>query len=673
MSKVAHLTTLFPSTQATGGLDSPAPRKADDRRLLRRYIRGAAIAWSLAIGMMVFFSLGPGQSHGLSAPTEVWRGFAVSHLLVWLLGLAGIAVAADYAFRHLNRRLAELGKLELTAKVFDDSLQAIAITDPYGKIIKVNPMFSEITGFEPAEVIGKDIAWLDEPDSDGAEGIADPSYKLRSASCWAGETRKRRKNGEAFTAWENASAIDDDAGQRQSCIFMFQDITDRKSFSSRLEQLAHYDPLTDLPNRRLLSDRVAHAVQRASRSNEQHALLFIDLDHFKRINDTMGHLSGDHLLVVVAERLQNCVRASDTVARLGGDEFAILLEEIEVVDVERIVEKILTTLTVPILLEGRNWHIGASIGISLSPRDGADMAALLKNADTALYRAKADGRHCFRFFDQAMADQAALQVGQEAALRLAVESKAFVLHYQPQLDMANGKIIGVEALVRWQRGDEIISPQEFIALAEDTGLIVPIGRWLLGAACRDIKSLHGEGFGDLKLAINLSAVELKQTDFVEQILLTLAESGFPPNRLELEITESTMLVDVNRVISVLDALAATGISLSIDDFGTGYSSLSYLKQLPVDFIKIDRSFVRNTPDDKEDCTIVQAIVTMSHTLDMKVVAEGVETDQQMQFLSAKGCDISQGYLISKPLPIDELRPWLGDWQAQARRRVFRPA
>jgi diguanylate cyclase (GGDEF)-like protein len=441
---------------------------------------------------------------------------------------------------------------------------------------------------------------------------------------------------------------------------MFQDITDRKLFSSRLEQLAHYDPLTHLPNRRLLSDRVDHAVQRASRSDDQHALLFIDLDHFKRINDTIGHLSGDRLLTVIAERLLKCVRTSDTVARLGGDEFAVLLEDITPMDVERIADKILASLAAPVELEGRDWYIGASIGISLTPRDGADMAALLKNADTAMYRAKADGRHCFRFFDEGMAEQATLQVARETALHLAVERKAFALHYQPQLDMATGEVVGVEALIRWRQGDKMISPMEFIPLAEETGHIIPIGHWVLTTACRDIKSLHAEGFNDLKLAVNISAVELKQNDFIEQILMVLAESGFPPDRLELEITESTMMVDVTRVASVLDALSATGISLSIDDFGTGYSSLSYLKQLPVDLIKVDRSFVRDVPRDKDDCTIVRAIVTMTHALGLHVVAEGVETEEQLQFLRNEGCDISQGYLISRPVPLDELRQWLHD-------------
>jgi diguanylate cyclase (GGDEF)-like protein/PAS domain S-box-containing protein len=652
--------TAYPHlSERGGGGRLPPPRKANDLQLLRRLFWSAVIAWSLAIGISLAFNLNLMQAPSVSVPEEVTRSIEVSLGIIWLLGLTGITLAAHRVHLHLKQRLATLGELELSAKVFEDGLQAIVITTSQGEIIRVNPMFSEMTGFEPEDVIGRNLSIL-ETDTHGPDFIADLWHELKSEGSWVGEIWKRRKNGETFASWESASAVDDEAGNHLGYIFMFQDITDRKLFSSRLEQLAHYDPLTHLPNRRLLSDRVDHAVQRASRSDDQHALLFIDLDHFKRINDTIGHLSGDRLLTVIAERLLKCVRTSDTVARLGGDEFAVLLEDITPMDVERIADKILASLAAPVELEGRDWYIGASIGISLTPRDGADMAALLKNADTAMYRAKADGRHCFRFFDEGMAEQATLQVARETALHLAVERKAFALHYQPQLDMATGEVVGVEALIRWRQGDKMISPMEFIPLAEETGHIIPIGHWVLTTACRDIKSLHAEGFNDLKLAVNISAVELKQNDFIEQILMVLAESGFPPDRLELEITESTMMVDVTRVASVLDALSATGISLSIDDFGTGYSSLSYLKQLPVDLIKVDRSFVRDVPRDKDDCTIVRAIVTMTHALGLHVVAEGVETEEQLQFLRNEGCDISQGYLISRPVPLDELRQWLHD-------------
>jgi len=640
------------------GMGLPLPRQSKDRRLLRRLTWIIVLAWTLALGASLFFNLRLMQHHGLDISAEITRSSIVSHAIIWLLGLSGIGIALKRVRRHLEQRLGDLSELELSAKVFDDGLQAIVITDVHGRILRVNPMFSEMTGFEPEDVIGRNIAML-ESDNHPPEFLAGIWRELKQEGSWVGENWKRRKNGESFAAWESASAVDGENGEHLSYIFMFQDITDRKLFSSRLEQLAHYDPLTHLPNRRLLADRVGHAIQRSSRNQDQHALLFIDLDHFKRINDTIGHTAGDRLLTVIANRLTKCVRASDTVARLGGDEFAVLLEDTaSPMDAERIAEKILTSLAEPVQLEGRDWYIGASIGIGLSPRDGEDMATLLKNADTAMYRAKEDGRHCFRFFDEGMAERAALQVARETALRLAVQHRAFSLHYQPQIDLASGAVTGVEALIRWRQGDKLVSPLEFIPLAEETGLIAPIGRWVLDTACRDIAGLHAAGETGIKLSVNISAIELKQADFVEHVMMALAESGLPPENLELEITESTMMVDVARVASVLDTLAAMGVGMAIDDFGTGYSSLAYLKQLPVDYLKIDRSFVRDVPKDLEDSTIVRAILTMSCTLGIKVVAEGIETEEQMRFLRDEGCHIGQGYLISRPQPLDDLIGWL---------------
>lgn len=627
------------------------------------------IAWTVVIGFSLQYNLNLMQAHYSSAiPDAILASSRLSHLVIWLFGLVGIGAAANRSRHYLTERSKALSETELAAKVFEDSLQAIVITDRDGRILRINPMFTEMTDFEQKDVLGRPITMI-ESEIHTADFFSEMWQDLRSEGSWVGEVWKLRKNGETFATWQSASAVDSDTGEHLSYIFMFQDITDRKLFSSRLEQLAHYDPLTHLPNRRLLTDRVEHAIQRTDRNESEHALLFIDLDHFKRVNDTVGHTSGDRLLIIVAERLLECVRSSDTVARLGGDEFAVLLEDIEPMDAERVADKILATLTDPISLDNRDWHIGASIGISLSPRDGTDMATLLKNADTAMYRAKADGRHCFRFFDEGMAEQAALQVARETALHLAVETQEFTVHYQPQVEMSTGRIVGVEALIRWQQDDTLIGPMEFIPLAEETGLIVPIGRWVMTTACRDMRTLRDEGFRDIKLAVNISAVELRQPDFIEQILLGLAETGLPPSSLELEITESTMMVDVHRVTLTLDALAATGINMSIDDFGTGYSSLSYLKQLPVDYIKVDRSFVRDVPKDKEDCTIVRAIVTMTHTLDKQVVAEGVETQEQLDFLRSEDCDICQGYLISRPLPLDELRHLLANWDPEQHRRA----
>ncbi|TCJ18033.1 EAL domain-containing protein [Parasulfuritortus cantonensis] len=641
---------------AQTGLGGVAMGRPHDGRLLRRMTRIVVAAWTVAIAASLYLNLNPIYEHASAG--GIAGTAAASHFTIWLFGIAGIALAVRHLHRQLARREVELSELELSAKVFDDSLQGIAITDVQGRILRVNPMFTGITGFAADEVIGRPIAIL-ASESEPSEGGNGMWRQLRAEGGWVGEAWLQRKNGDVFAVWQSASAIDGAAGEHLSYIFMFQDITDRKLFSSRLEQLAHYDPLTHLPNRRLLADRVGHAIQRAGRNQGRHALLFIDLDRFKRINDTVGHAAGDQLLTVIAGRLTECVRASDTVARLGGDEFAVLLEDIHGPgDAERVAEKVLAALAAPVLLEDREWYVGASIGIGLSPKDGEDMASLLKNADTAMYRAKADGRHCFRFFNEDMAASAALQVARETALRLAIQNQAFSLEYQPQVELASGRVVGVEALIRWRQDGHPVAPLEFIPLAEETGLIVAIGRWVLATACQDIADLRRAGHGDLKLAVNISAIELKQLDFVEQVVLALAETGLPAASLELEITESTMMEDITRVASVLDSLSAMGVGAAIDDFGTGYSSLAYLKQLPVDHLKIDRSFVRDVPRDMEDSTIVRAVLTMSRTFGLKVVAEGIETEEQMAFLRESGCQIGQGYLISHPLPLAALTAWL---------------
>ena len=592
------------------------------------------------------------------ARASAWT-HAESHGAIWLLGLAGIVYARRRVQRQLDERLRHLAETELSARVFDNGLEAIAITDHDGHILRVNPMFSELTGYPAHELKGNHIGLIESPEQ-GPDFYHQLWRELREQGRWAGETWRRRKQGNSFPAWESISTVADEHGKPRCHIFMFQDISERKLFTTHLNQIAHYDSLTQLPNRHLLTDRVAHALQRATRNASKLALLFIDLDQFKKINDTMGHQAGDRLLVVVAKRLSECVRTCDTLARLGGDEFALLLEDInDSADAERVALKILDTLAEPATIDERVWYLGASIGISLSPRDGTDMNTLLQCADTAMYRAKAEGRNRFSFFNEEMATQAALLLARETALRLAVEKRAFVLHYQPQFDLAAGRVTGVEALIRWCHGDEVIPPSDFIPLAEESGLIIHIGRWVLDTACREIAALHAAGLPRLKVAVNISALQLKQPEFVEHVLMALAESGLSSQYLELELTESTMMEDVKRTTAVLDTLAALGVSLSIDDFGTGYSSLAYLKQLPVHFLKVDRSFVRDVPTDHEDSAIVRTIITMSATLGLSVIAEGVETEAQLDFLRDEGCDLIQGYHISRPLGMDQLRLWLG--------------
>jgi diguanylate cyclase (GGDEF)-like protein len=440
---------------------------------------------------------------------------------------------------------------------------------------------------------------------------------------------------------------------------MFQDITDQKEINDHIYMLAHFDSLTLLPNRQLMADRINHAIERARRQNQMLALLFIDLDQFKKINDTLGHGAGDRLLGIAAKRLLNCVRSSDTVARLGGDEFAVLLEDMgDPVFIEKVAEKVLREIAMPLELEGREWYVGASIGISIFPKDGDNLGTLLKNADTAMYRAKNEGRNRLCFFDATMAEQAALRLTLETALRLAMERRAFTLHYQPQIDIATGKVVGVEALIRWYRDGTLVSPAEFIPLAEETGLIVPMGQWMIATACREILEISRELGRGIRLAVNISAREIMSPSFVDDLRGILDRTGMPAHWLELEITESIAMHDIAKTAVLLRNVAAQGISIAIDDFGTGHSSLAYLKQLPVDYLKIDRTFVRDTPGDKEDSAIVRTIITMSRTLGVRVIAEGVETEEQMDFLRQEGCDLAQGFLLSRPLASNDLKTYL---------------
>lgn len=595
-----------------------------------------------------------------AAATAANRVSALSHGGFWLLGLVGIGVARQRVSRQIGERNATLAELELSARVFEDGLQAIMITDAQGHILRVNGMFTELTGYVADEVVGFTPARL-RSDHHPGEFFDEMWRQLRETGRWTGEVWNRRKSGELFASWESISALRDAQGRTYGYIAMFQDVTDQKASSERIFQLAHYDPLTRLPNRQLFADRVEHAILRAAQGQGQHALLFIDLDQFKRINDTAGHYSGDRLLMEVARRLQTCLRANDTVGRLGGDEFAVLMEDVaDPLEVERVSERILTALAQPVRLDGRDWYIGASIGISLHPRDGDDLETLLKNADTAMYRAKSEGRNRFRFFNSAMAEQAALAVARDTALRLALENRGFTLHFQPQICLSSHRIVGVEALLRWPRADGLVSPAEFIPWAEESGLIIPIGRWVLTTACAQIADLRRRLGHPLRLAVNISAVELSQPDFLDQVDAALAAAGLPPEALELEITESAAMTDIQHGRTLFDTLAGRGIALAIDDFGTGHSSLAYLKQLPVDCLKIDRSFVRDTPGDREDCAIVRTIISMSRTLNLRVVAEGVETREQLDFLRDEGCDVVQGWYFARPLPLAELEQRLRD-------------
>ena len=459
---------------------------------------------------------------------------------------------------------------------------------------------------------------------------------------------------DAAVKWvsERAQTVRNDAGEIIALEGIIDDITDRKRFEERLSFLAQYDVLTGLPNRALFYDRLRQAVVRAKREQAMVGLMFLDLDRFKQINDTLGHAAGDRVLRVVAERLKGFLREVDTIARLGGDEFTVIIEGVSQPEqLSGVAEKIRNALGEPVSLDGREMSVSASIGITLYPRDGEDIEHLIKNADIAMYHAKhRGGRQQFQFYDPGMASLAAEHLELETKLRRAIEKQEFVLHYQPVVDLASGRIAGMEALVRWQSPGGLIPPANFIQLAEESGLILDIGRWVLHAACTQARKWQREGLPPLRLAVNLSPLQLRQENLVAMVAEILRESGLAAQHLELEITENTVMEQSRDTIATLTRLEHLGVQLSIDDFGTGYSSLAYLKQFPVHSLKIDRSFVRDVTADSDDAAIVSAMIAMAKNLGLSVVAEGVETRQQLEFLRKAGCDAYQGYYFSVPLP-----------------------
>ncbi|MGH8633524.1 MAG: putative bifunctional diguanylate cyclase/phosphodiesterase, partial [Burkholderiales bacterium] len=450
-----------------------------------------------------------------------------------------------------------------------------------------------------------------------------------------------------------------------------RDITEQKRAEEQIRHMAHYDALTELPNRMLLHDRIGQAIAQSQRDQEVLAILFIDLDRFKTVNDSLGHAVGDHLLKTVAGLLESCTRGSDTIARIGGDEFVVLLGGLkEPEDARHVAQKVLDALAEPVVVDGHELRITPSVGICAYPHDGEDVETLMRNADTAMYYAKQMGRNNYQFFTQAMNDAAQQRLVIENDLRHAVERNEFLLHYQPQLDLKSGAIIGFEALVRWrhpQRG--MVPPSDFIAAAEESGLIGPLGEWVLRQACTEARAWRDAGHPELQVSVNCSAQQFQREGFVETVDLILSGTGLPASCLELEITESVIVQRSEEVIARLAALDTMGVRISIDDFGTGYSSLSYLKRFAIHQLKIDQSFVRDISSDPDDAAIVSAIIAISHSLGLKVVAEGVETAEQLAFLRSLGCDGAQGYYFSRPVPADEFARLLGTSNLRARAAV----
>jgi diguanylate cyclase (GGDEF)-like protein/PAS domain S-box-containing protein len=548
-------------------------------------------------------------------------------------------------------------ELRIAAVAFS-SQEGMFVTDARGVILQVNPAFTQLTGYSAKEVIGKNPS-LFQSGRQTAEFYADMWQRIQTTGSWSGEIWNKRRNGEIYPEHLTITAVRDADGSITNYVSTLRDITSTKAATAEIEQLAFYDQLTLLPNRRLLLDRMQRALASSTRSGMGGALLFLDLDDFKTLNDTLGHDIGDLLLQQVARRLELCVREGDTVARLGGDEFVVMLENLSGQDLEAAAQaevignKILAALNQPYQLDSHEYHSTPSIGITLFRDHIREVEELLKQADIAMYQAKHSGRNTVRFFDKQMQEAITARVELEADLRLALVHGQFRLYYQLQVTQ-DGRAFAAEVLIRWLhpvRG--LVSPLDFIPLAEESGLILPIGLWVLETACNQLKAWQDDPYArHLQLAVNVSAKQFHQPDFVEQVRSVLEKTAIDPGKLELELTESLVLDDIDATILKMNALRAIGVRFSMDDFGTGFSSLAYLTRLPLAQLKIDQSFVRNIGIRPADAVIVQTIIGMAKNLEMAVIAEGVETEEQRAFLELNGCLQLQGYLFSKPLPLE---------------------
>jgi diguanylate cyclase (GGDEF)-like protein/PAS domain S-box-containing protein len=569
------------------------------------------------------------------------------------------APATQLVFTDVTQRIDSEAKLQQAVQIIEHTMEGVFITDKQGLIDSVNPAFSEITGYAEDEIINQHPRRLIS-NKHSPEFFDEIWSEVNQTGSWRGEIWNQRKNEEIFPAWMTISSVQDEQGATVHYVAVFSDITSIKQTQSQLEHLAHHDSLTNLPNRLLFEDRLEHAIAQAKRQKRQLAVLFLDLDRFKNINDSLGHAMGDDLLKEVATRLQNILRDDDTAARLGGDEFTVLVENIEDPSQAAVVaSKIQENFKAPFMIAGRELHVTTSIGISIFPEDGEDVADLTKNADAAMYQAKEQGRNSYRYYTSELTRTAFERLLLETELRSALQQNQLLLYYQPQISMHNGEMTGAEAVLRWHHPRlGIIPPARFIPLAEESGLIHEIGNWVLQEACEQTRYLNRQGLFNGRMAINLSVRQIMQTDLILRFEQIIAESGCPPDMLQLEVTEGIFMGQMKHSVPVLDVFKKLGVSIAIDDFGTGYSSLSYLKQLPIDKLKIDRSFIRDMPHDSDAVAITQAIVSLGKNLGLRITAEGIETMAQQSLLQKMGCQEGQGYLYSPPVPAETFEEML---------------
>ncbi len=586
---------------------------------------------------------------------------------LWFYDTTRIIRDENHQITHLVNYLTDITtrkkaeqELHLYASIFHSSSEAIVVTDKQSKIISINPAFTTITGYSESEAVGRTPNFL----SSGKHGINfyDSMWKeLNETGKWQGEIWNRTKTGELYAEWLSISTILDKEGDVENYIALFSDITETKLISERVEFLAHHDALTALPNRVLFQDRMHQSIVNAGRQNSKVALLYLDIDHFKSVNDSLGHRIGDLLLKQVVTRLQETLRQGDTISRQGGDEFLILIDNMsDVSPVMCVIEKIAKSMKVSFNIDEHQIHTSTSIGIAIYPDDGNDFDTLLQHADTAMYHAKNSGRNTYHFFTSEMHAKARQKHFMQNYLHDAIPNKELCLRFQPQYCLHSKQVIGVEALLRWN--SEVLGsvpPEQFIPVSEENGQIIEIGNWVMREACLQLKQLRDLGHSGITMAVNISALQFKQANFITNLLSIIEETGVPAANLELELTESILISNIQRNLDTLTALKEAGFKLAIDDFGTGYSSLSYLKRFPADVLKIDRAFISDIIEDESDKSIVNAIIGLCKNFNLKVIAEGVETAAQFEHLQQQGCDIIQGYFFSKPLSGQKLVEKLG--------------
>lgn len=646
--------------------------RAGAHNVFNQFLEDANAYWHNAAVQFNFNSVGAfpisrnGKVYGCIAVYSSELNFFSPELIGLMGGLAGdITFALDNLDREHQQRAAAI-KLEQAATVFEFSKEGIIVTDADNKIVSVNRSFVEITGYSAEEVIGCNPKIL----SSGHQSRDFYEHMwadIAETGSWQGEVWDRRKNGEVYPEALTIIRVKNAEGVVINHLAIFSDISERRLAQERIQQLAHYDVLTGLPNRVLFNDRLEQAMISAQRNHSKISLLFLDIDRFKQINDTLGHGVGDQLLQSVGQRLLECVREQDTVSRQGGDEFIVVLSDAGAEGAELVAEKIMQNITHPYIIEQHDLRITASIGIAVYPDHAQDSESLIKYADVAMYQAKESGRNCYLHFAPAMNASSYERLQLETALRGALERDELRVYYQSQVNLSDGHVVGCEALVRWQHPSlGMIYPEKFIPLAEETGLVVAINYWVLEHAIKQCRAWRDAGFESLTMSVNLSALQFRQHNLLQQIRDLLQKYAVPASALDLELTEGILMQGVERTLATLHELSAMGVIISIDDFGTGYSSLSYLKRFPIQQMKIDQSFVRDVTTDASDATMVRTIILMAHSLRLQVIAEGVETQEQVVFLRQCGCEYAQGYYFSRPVPAPEFEKQLKLAQAYSR-------